>query len=533
MPPSQEHRSLKIWTADNKVIFIDEVCIIKYFTTKEAIPFSLDTNWDIKKGIYIFTTDNKAHQMSGSQKKIRELYKKLQDPWILLSTRQIVNTDNILAFTGTNNNYYMRMKGLEEDFAIGSKSAEKKLKKKFSITRLDYLTPCPLQLKIFRELGIYNLGHKELDELDATDPKAVIAFRKEWDITRWPYERLYKYFRYKTVKDLNISKLMTNIIWQKYKWIKKGIDEKHTGSIRTLWYTVEAAIDHHGAVTGNISSDVYGSSLGELIAHNLFTYKDIGFIDVRQQYRGIGKKKPAVLLMSEKAGHYFRVKGMARPYGITFACTKGQPSHLMMEYFVNELKAAKIDFENDEVFIFTISDYDAAGESIKNNMIKFLKEKAGIKKLKTHNLIELKRFDDEVVSFARTKAIRFYKDENGIPWPIDYGKSNKEETEPNNKGLIIDPETLEHLLSDKDQKKAKNKKDKTSAKFTRIYNWWNSLGDQKERLISKDYVGGRWEYTIWKVSADALPWYEVEEHYHKVIDGVVLQDSKSLKNLQK
>jgi hypothetical protein len=386
--------------------------------------------------------------------------------------------------------------------------------------KLAYLTPSPTLLKDLQELGINDLGAEELEALDVNDATAVAQFKEEWDITRWPYDKLQHHFGHETASGLNIPKLITNIIWQKYKWIRSGIEEKHTGSVKTLWYSIEAAIDHHNVVTDDISANIYGDALGALIARGLFTYRDIGFVDVTQQYRQIGEIRPGIILISEKVGHYFRLKEMAKPYGITFACTKGQPSHLMMEYFAEELKEAGIDFQSDKIFVFTIADWDAAGESIKNNIIQFLKKETGAQHLTTHNLIDLSRFNDEVISFARTKAIRFYKDANGDIHPIGYNKADdtkktgksKTREEPT---IKLDPETLELLIPEYND--AKDIEETADSKLTRIYNWWNNLGDQKERLITKDYIGGRWEYTIWKVSADALPWYEVEEHFRGVI----------------
>jgi hypothetical protein len=507
--------SYKFVTRTGEHIHSGDVGLVRYFTENNALSLPQQ-----EQGIYIFTTDGRMLPIEGTQGRIKTLLKQLQGNWMLLSTKHIVNTDNITGNSGSGNSYFLKLKGQEEHFHIGSKASIKKIKKKFNITRLDYLTPCPTYLKDLRELGVYDLGIKELEALDANDATAVTQFKEEWDVTRWPYDKLYRHFCYKTAPGLNMSKLMTNIIWQKYRWIKKGIEEKHTGSVRTLWYSVEAAIDHHGAVIDDISANVYGDALGALVARGLFTYRDIGFIDVRQQYRKIGEKHPGIILISEKAGHYFRVRGMAKPYGITFACTKGQPSHLMMEYFTEELKEAGIDFANDKVFVFTISDWDSAGESIKNNMLKFLKEKTGAQHLETHNLIDLSRFDDEVVSFARTKAIRFYKDASGDIHPIGYNKDEDAKKTGKSKTLEepkqkLDPETLELLIPEYND--SKDIAGTGDSKLTRIYNWWNGLGDQKERLITKDYIGGRWEYTIWKVSADALPWYEVEEHFSGVI----------------
>ena len=410
-------------TESGRNIHSSDVGIVRYFTKKDALSLP-----GVKQGIYLFTTSGERLPIPGTQGTIKRLAKKLEDPWMFLSTKIIVNTDKITGVAGSNSRYVLGIKGQEDYFPIGSKASVKKIKKKLNVTRLDYLTPCPTHLKDLRELGVYDLGAKELKELDASNPDNVAKFKKEWDITRWPYEKLYKYFRYKTVPGLEISKLMTNIIWQKYKWIKKGIDKEHNGSVRTLWYSVEAAIDHHDAMTDDISADVYGDALGALVARGLFTYRDIGFIDVRQRFRAIGEKKPAILLMSEKAGHFWNIRRMAKPYGITFACTKGQPSHLMMEYFTEELKQAGINFKEDKIFIFTISDYDSAGLSIKNNMIRFIKEQTGADaNIETYNLIELAEFDDEVVSFARTKAIRFYKDANDNLHPIGYNKTNEEE----------------------------------------------------------------------------------------------------------
>lgn len=155
-----------------------------------------------------------------------------------------------------------------------------------------------------------------------------------------------------------------------------------------------------------------------------------------------------------------------------------------MEYFSKELKAACVDFEKSPT-VLTITAYTPWSFTEDSNRIELFKEYTGAKDVKTHNLVDLSLFDDKTVSLSRVPLIRFHKDSNGKPQLI-------------------------RMHKDDSQKKLEN-----------VYKWWKTLGDQKDRLISKERVNGRWEYTIWKVEADALPWEDIKEHYHSVVNRMI------------
>jgi hypothetical protein len=144
-------------------------------------------------------------------------------------------------------------------------------------------------VKIMKNLeaeGIYGFGDIELEQLDVNDSVQVNSFKKEWDLSRWPWERVSRSFGQAGTSEIDIKKMMANLLWQRYKWLKRGILAHEHRAIETLWGKIEAAVGHHPELTQPVKYDDYVSVLTSLIEEKkLFNYKDIGIYDMSSAYR--------------------------------------------------------------------------------------------------------------------------------------------------------------------------------------------------------------------------------------------------------
>jgi hypothetical protein len=285
--------------------------------------------------------------------------------------------------------------------------------------------------------------------------------------------------------NIDTNKLMSNAILKRYESLQQGIEGGQPDSLDGLFQYVKAAIDGHPEFITKLKREDFDRVLAGFIDRKLFTYKDIGIRDISSLYRETGTKNPSIILMSERVGHYWMLKKMAADFDITYACDGEKPGTLTMEYFSEELKAAGVDFESEIPTILTITGYTPTSFAANTRRMELFKKYTGAKEVQTLSLVDLSLFSDKVVSDSRVKAIRFHKTSGGKPQLI------------------------------------KMHRDDTVKKLEEVHKWWKNLGDQKDRLISKEKVNEKWEYTIWKVDADALPWEDIEQKYQSVMEKLI------------
>lgn len=424
----------------------------------------------------LHTKDNQAHE---TRRSVDRLERHLPGRFLRVGRFYLVNLDEVHEVSGREGDFRLHFRHNQLDIPVSSKY-EKNLRQALGVHTLEHLTPFNPFDKFLRQHELIDFGARELPGLDRTDEAAKEAFRHRWDIKGFSFEQIRRYFKQVSTEKIDTVRLIRNLIWQKYRWIVWGIDEKFRGDIRTLWYQVEAALEHHPELIGQVSAESYYEGLNYLIVQKrIFKYRDIGFIDDRSDYRKIGEKRPAFLLASEKIGHFYRLEEMAEPYGITVVCTKGQVPHITIEYLAEELAAAGVELARVTPEIFMVTDFDWAGKSIGENFAAGLVEDTPIEAVHFHPLVKLEHFTDQEIVRARTPGARFTRQEGrDVPY---------EET------------TQEDLAAAK--------------------KWFEGVGDP--RLLDWRDIGGQKVYTIWKVSVDALPWRKVEAVFHEQIQAVL------------
>ena len=150
--------------------------------------------------------------------------------------------------------------------------------------------------------------------------------------------------------------------------------------------------------------DMFYSTLSSMVENDrLFRYRDFGFMDMNEPYRGVGKNRPEVVLASEKLGHYRFIMRLAGEIGASFICLRGEPSHLSLEYFSDDLKAV---CGRKKIEVYIMSDIDPAGFSIENNLIRRL-EFNGLKIVKRVQLVDLSMFTDREIEIFRFPIVRY------------------------------------------------------------------------------------------------------------------------------
>jgi hypothetical protein len=249
-----------------------------------------------------------------------------------------------------------------------TKTYEKKIKDYFNIKSLEHVVPYNELVEILKKENIKNY---------------------EKDIRMWNKKDLLKEFSYSS-GEFNVTLLFKNIIWQSYRKILSGELDISEGNIRSYWYSHLKSVLTKVGVSDenhyNTEIDVFVEFINK---YKLFKYSDFNFIDEREHLSNIGEENPHVILFAEKAGMVKTLEFLNYEYGVNTLCLGGQASHLSTEYFIEKLKNV-CDIENTEFRVFSFTDYDPAGYSIKNNFINLLK----MHKLKVveHDLMQLKHF---------------------------------------------------------------------------------------------------------------------------------------------
>jgi hypothetical protein len=352
----------------------------------------------------------------------------------------------------------LQMRGTETRIPVSPAHASK-LKKLFEIKSLRYFTPEHPEDRKLRGLGLRDFDRRELYRLDPADKPAVEAFKKKWDIKGFSKSRMLSLFRQIETNEIDRKRVIKNIIYQMFRWIKKGIEKPSDGNIRSLWYRIKSVLSQNSDVLAPGDVDTFYNTLQEMIEDmNLFRYKDFGFMDMNEPYRGIGAKKPEIVLASEKLGHFFYIRDLALNAGVSFICMKGEPAAISLEYFADDLKAACGDKEKT---VFCISDLNPAGYSIERNLVGGL-QKNGHQVGRVVKLVDPTIFSDEEVSLVRTPVVTYEE-----------------------KGSTIKPVKPARM-----------------SQVTKGRDWIKALNDN--RFISEKDKGGGWKVvTIWGIESDA------------------------------
>ena len=340
-----------------------------------------------------------------------------------------------------------------------------------NLNQLDYFAPSPTDsqgnLMVFKETGFDALlsaektkkakaffNIKSLDHVEPWDKQqqAIIdekLRRFDKEIRLMSKEELLEHFHFQSTQEFNMWEFMANAIWEYVFLIKQGIRDPIEGNIRTFWYVIKPilgkAIPINSITQYQTMIDVFKKLV---ITHQLFKYKDFGFVDQGQHFYNLGKDYPHIIFLGEKTGHYRKLVRIQEEYGVTIIASGGMPSVLTSEYFVDELEKV-IDIKTQSVYLITIVDYNPAGAILVKSFHQQLKrqgvEIAGL----FHILIPEHFTPDELTLIAdeipmktqadRTKALNWIKAGGGIN-----GQPKGIETE----ALILDFERLKKLFKD-------------------------------------------------------------------------------------
>jgi len=157
--------------------------------------------------------------------------------------------------------------------------------------------------------------------------------------------------------------------------------------LRTYWYMyVKPVLARAGALAEE--ADQY-KQLSEHLAglvriYQVMQYKDIGFRDENEANRKVGLFAN-VIIFAEKLGHFAYLSELFNQYHVSVIALGGQPSVLNIEYFVDAIKAAKINLRRS-FYLFGIVDFDPSGWIIRDAFVNNLRH-YGIKNIQTFELV--------------------------------------------------------------------------------------------------------------------------------------------------
>jgi len=222
------------------------------------------------------------------------------------------------------------------------------------------------------------LAAAKLDTAAILKKLGIKQYKK--NILKMSKDELFKEFG-RSLKTLNKSLFIKNVIWQTYGYIKTGAKPFDVGNIRSFWYYIKDTMDRIGANKKGDAYNIVSNMFVLMVKSGLFKYRDFGFDDDDKGNRQIGGKHAHIILFAEKTSYTDILKEVNRDFDITTIAVGGQSSYLSIEYFVKEMADQKIDLSK-QFIIFSIVDFDPAGDIIATNFADNLDDN-GIKNIKT------------------------------------------------------------------------------------------------------------------------------------------------------
>jgi hypothetical protein len=110
------------------------------------------------------------------------------------------------------------------------------------------------------------------------DQAAAADFQKRWDIKLFEKERMLSYFRQYGVNEIDKRRVIKNILYQVWRWIRKGLEEPVDGNLRSLWYRIKSVLAYHSNVLDSGDVNVYYSVLLEMV-EDMFERRAGGYFD--------------------------------------------------------------------------------------------------------------------------------------------------------------------------------------------------------------------------------------------------------------
>jgi hypothetical protein len=152
------------------------------------------------------------------------------------------------------------------------------------------------------------------------------------------------------------------VLWQAYRLRQAGRGETYGTTNRGFWYRPLLPILRRAGELAEHPEDelytVYQKACLLMIGqYRLFRYSDLRFPDHRPDLRGIGTKRPEIVLLCEKVSLAPYAQQLGEKFGITWQVFHGQPKLLDSEYLAMRLR----ETVDGPVHVIAYVDYDYSG----------------------------------------------------------------------------------------------------------------------------------------------------------------------------
>lgn len=190
------------------------------------------------------------------------------------------------------------------------------------------------------------------------------------DIFTMSKAELRGHFGFATTSGIHTSRLIRNLIWQDHGKLERGELAPMRGNIRSYWYSrTKPLLARAKAKKWAKKYDMLIDQFVTMVLHRrIMSYADFGFTDEGAHNRQLGQANTHVICLAEKTGHLPLLQELQQDYDNTIVALGGQPSALSSEYLLHELEQAGFQLD-DSIQLFTIVDYDPAGDIIANSFI--------------------------------------------------------------------------------------------------------------------------------------------------------------------
>lgn len=214
------------------------------------------------------------------------------------------------------------------------------------------------------------LGLPSLVRLDPPVPGLDGSFLRDWpfEIATASAELLRRHFP-------TARKLIVHTLYQAFRYLAQGIKRRNGRTHRGFWYRPIHSVLYRAGYLSNRRArwiDIHqpSRSSDEAICHlfyrileemigdqKLFTFAQLGFKEVKSGERRLGKKRPEVLLVTEKESISDYGLAIHRRLGISYLETGGNPRLIATEFLARRWLEAGIA----EVSIVAFVDLDPDG----------------------------------------------------------------------------------------------------------------------------------------------------------------------------
>ena len=413
----------------------------------------------------------------------------------------IVNTHKVRAVDKTSKGHYsLTLEGLLEDKERIplTRHFAPTFTAMFGLDHLNHLEPFNKTAEKIRSWGLKSFGKDEIKKLNLSDKRAVARFKSTYGIYTFFKDRLTQEFpQSSNPKKLDQARLIRNGIYQVFQWVRWGVIDQFSGSIRRIWYkylgpVLKKAYPDKKEFPGE-ESDLY-DYFNDFVELGIFTYAEFGFMDRYEFNRWVGEENPEVLIFMEKTTVIKFPRRLAKEYSSSLLVTSGQVPWLTAEYMAKDLKEVISD-ANTPLKFFTLTDLNPGGYSIGLNLKKRF-EFHGMKNIEIIPVISPKLYSDSQIKENRAAL---------ISWK-EYKKGKK---------TIYEPVSL---------------RDKRL--FPTYFPWffgeegWEGIND--ERLITRRKYKNYTRVTIYGMELDSLELDDIEAHFKTLIKKHLPNDAPVL-----